>query len=884
MTEKNLVSAHADTAQSVMRNLGVDVGTGLSASDVGRRLTRYGRNELSFKEGRSILRILTAQFSSIVVWLLAAAAAVALLTGSPEEAIAIVVVLLLNALIGFTIEWQASRALEALRRASRTIARVKRDGRDEIIDAAELVIGDIIRLEPGDRVPADARLVESVSLRVNESALTGESTEIDKSILAVDAETPLAERKPMVFLATSVVAGHAAAVVTATGKQTELGHIGELLQSTPEKGTPLERRLAELGRRLVYVILGICAVVLIFGLLRGDDPWLMAKVSISLAVAAVPEGLPAVTTLILALGVLRMAKSSALVRRLPAVETLGSTTVICTDKTGTLTENRMTVRDVFLSDGTRIRDLDDDEIRNGRAESNALTRLLRVAILCNDAKLRGEDGESLGDPTETSLIRMAVAMGRDVRRERASYEKVSEIPFDAESKKMTVLVRAGDTHIATMKGGPSVILDACESYLSENGTLCGLSREQRNVFYAINNEMAGEGLRVLGFADKALPAPTDNLERGYTFLGFVGMADPPRKEVPAAIQTAKQAGIRIIMLTGDQTLTAEAIARELKLTDSNGIYSLHSRDLKEVGEVRLAELAKSAHVFARVTPEDKLRIVRALQQAGEVVAVTGDGVNDAPAMKQSDIGVAMGLRGTDVAKESADLVLTDDNFSTIVMAIESGRTIYANIIKFVHLMFSHNLGEILVIFGAMLLSLPLPLLPLQILWINLVTDIFPAFALAVEPSTKVTMLRRPRSPKESFLSGRFMFLIAWQGALLAAVVLAAYVWALQSYGPGSHARTVALLALVGAQLGHLFNCRSRTRSTFERFFSNPVIFVSTAIVIALQVFAIYNPFLSRVLDFEIPNRVDWIVVAVTVVLPVMFVEVTKAIARRKLRR
>ena len=880
MTEVNNTPVHSESPQSVLTRLRSDLD-GLSPEEADRRLRENGTNTLELRVDRSSWQIFVAQFSSVVVWLLAAAALVAVLTEEPIEAAAITVVLVLNAAIGFFIEWQAGRALQALRRTTPTTARVRRNGHEELIDASELVIGDIIVLTSGDRVPADGRLVESGAVRSDESSLTGESAPVEKSISPVDVTTSLAERSSMVFLGTKILSGRALAVVTATGAQTELGRVGQLLQQTGETQTPLERRLYQLGRRLVYVVLGVSLVVLLAGFIRGADPWLMAKVSISLAVAAVPEGLPAVTTLILALGVLRMAKASAIVRRLAAVETLGSTTVICTDKTGTLTENRMTVRVISLSSDRTIR-IDDDR-RSGSNEGlvdPVAKRLLHVAVICNEAAIGKETGEAIGDPTETALLTAARHLGVNVAEERGKSKKLAEIPFDAVTKRMRTVVDLGDSHfVAMMKGAPSVVLEGCETYLDTSGSLRQMTPAKRRRFRAANDEMAKLGLRVLAFADRSDHTPSIEVDGGYTFLGFAGMTDPPRPEVPAAIRQAREAGIRIVMLTGDQVLTAEAIARELDITQDD-VFSLHSSDLTDMDDEQLAAAARRAHVFARVTPEDKLRIVRALQQAGDVVAVTGDGVNDAPALKQADIGVAMGMRGTDVAKESADIVLTDDNFSTIVRAVEGGRTIYANIIKFVHLMFSHNLGEILVIFVAILLYLPIPLLPLQILWVNLVTDVFPAFALAVEPSTKQTMSRRPRSPEESFLSARFMLLIAWQGALLAGITLAAYVWALNLYGEGRHARTVALLSLVGVQIGHLFNCRSRTRSVFSGFFSNPFIFVSTGIVIALQLLAIFNTSLARLLDLEPPTGRDWIVVVLSIIAPIFVVEIMKAIGRR----
>ncbi len=873
-------SFHSEATDSVLLQLGVDSLCGLTTEEAEKRLAAYGLNALESPLTRPAWLLFAAQFSSVVIWLLAAAALVSAVTGSPLEAIAIVIVLVLNAVIGFALEWRSGRALESLRRTSRSIARVRRDGREHTIDAANLVRGDIVLLTAGDHVPADSRLIEAVNLRADESTLTGESVPVEKSAAAVTESTPLAERTSMVFLGTNVVAGHAVAVVTGTGKDTELGRVGVLLELTTRQPTPLEKRLGDLGKRLVYLVLGISLVVLVAGFIRGDDPWLVAKVSISLAVAAVPEGLPAVTTLILALGVLRMAKASAIVRNLAAVETLGSTTVICTDKTGTLTENRMTVRQIFLSDGRSIELPFESKIDR---TDPVLERLIRVAVLCNEATFDPIENESFGDPTETALLAMADKLGVDVLEARKINQKISDVPFEAATKRMIAVFAAGNGELrSTMKGAPSVVLQACERYWAGAAkTDAKLDTRSRDRFYRVNEGLAETGLRVLAFAEKTNDrgAIGDETEGGYTFLGFVGMTDPPRPEVPAAIRGANAAGIRVVMLTGDQLLTARTIARELNLSGDHDISALHSRDLIDVDSERLAQFARQAHVFARVTPEDKLRIVRALQQAGEVVAVTGDGVNDAPALKQADIGIAMGLRGTEVAKESADIVLTDDNFSTIVHAVERGRTIYANIIKFVHLMFSHNLGEILVIFVAIISGLPLPLLPLQILWINLVTDIFPAFALAVEPTTRETMLLRPRSPAEPLLSRRLMYLIAWQGALLAAITLAAYVWALNSYGEGMHARTVALLTLVGVQLGHLLNCRSQTQSAFSGFFSNPFIFISMAIVVGLQLLAIFNPFLANLLGLEMPNVRDWLVIGLAAVSTLGVVEISKAIAR-----
>ncbi|MEO8041982.1 MAG: HAD-IC family P-type ATPase, partial [Acidobacteriota bacterium] len=605
-------SAHSESADSVLLWLAVDPRFGLTEEQAEIRLGALGPNALETQISRSAWRAFAAQFSSIVIWLLAAAALVSALTGSPLEAIAIVIVLILNAVIGFAIEWQSGRALETLRRASRSTARVRRNGREHTIDAANLVRGDIFLLTAGDHVPADSRLIDSVNLRTDESTLTGESVPVEKSAAAVEKSTPLAERTSMVFLGTNVVAGHALAVVTGTGKDTEIGRVGQLLEGTSRQQTPLETRLGDLGKRLVYLVLGICLVVLAAGFIRGDDPWLVTKISISLAVAAVPEGLPAVTTLILALGVLRMAKASAIVRHLAAVETLGSTTVICTDKTGTLTENQMKVRQVFIPNG-RLIELPVDE-KNDRDDA-VVERLLRVAVLCNQATFHPIEKESFGDPTETALLVMAHEFGVDVAEERARNQKISDVPFEAVTKRMIAVFDAGNAeHRALMKGAPSVVLDACQNYSTgATRTDESLDTESRNRFYQINETMAGIGLRVLAFADKTYESSsTGETGTGYTFLGFVGMSDPPRREVPAAIRGAKDAGIRVVMLTGDQLLTAQAIARELHLSEDNDVFALHSRDLIDADSEQLAEFASRAHVFARVTPEDKLRIVRAL--------------------------------------------------------------------------------------------------------------------------------------------------------------------------------------------------------------------------------------------------------------------------------
>lgn len=884
---QNKQAPHALEATAVTKSFEVDPTAGLSSVEVVQRRTRFGDNALETAHSRAAWRILLDQFKSLVVGLLAAAAVVAWLSGDVTEALAILVVLGLNALIGFVTEWQAGRALNALRQSSHATTRVRRDQREAMIDSAELVPGDVVILNAGDRVPADLRLLEAASLRAEESALTGESVPVEKAVTAVAADAVLAERHSMLYLGTMIASGRALSMVTAIGAQTEMGKIGHLVASVPDEPTPLERRLDEMGRHLVMLVLAIAAIVMVTGWLRGEPLWVMIEVGISLAVAAVPEGLPTVTTLILALGVLRMAGKRAIVRRLSAVETLGSTTVICSDKTGTLTENRMTVREYQLANGSAIK-IEDKLSAN---ENELLNRTVRAGVLCNEAAFNPDAVEkerATGDPTEIALLVAAHELKVDVVGMRSDYPKLAERPFDAESKRMTTIHRISDgTRLALLKGAPGVVFDACADYVESENQLKPLDSEARARFLTTNEQMANHALRVLALAEKriAQDSPDDAAEAestsGYTLLGLVGMIDPPRAEVAEAIQQAHTAGIRTVMLTGDQPNTARAIALELKLSEDAEPLVLHARELADANHEQLAEMVRTVTVFARVSPEDKLNIVEALQKAGEIVAVTGDGVNDSPALKRADIGIAMGERGAESAKEAADVVLADDNFATIVGAVAGGRAIYANITKFVNFMFSSNLGEVVVIFMAIAVGWPLPLLPLQILWVNLVTDVFPALALAVEPPAEDVMKQHPRSSHEALLSRSFLILIGWQGAMLGALGLAAYLWALNSYGSGPHARTIAMLALVGVQLGHLFNCRSRTRSALAGLFTNGFIWGAAAIVIVLQLLAVWWPPLSRVLQTVAPNPMDWGIIGLTMLVPVVIVEITKLITRRK---
>jgi Ca2+-transporting ATPase len=831
------------------------------------------------------------------VALLIAATVVAFALGENIEAIAILVVIVLNAAIGFFTEWKAEQALTALQQQAVPVAHVVRDGDEREIAAAELVPGDIVLLPAGSRVPADGRLIESARLQVQEAALTGESHAVTKQVESVpDENAALAERKNMVYLGTAVTDGRGRFLVTATGANTEVGRIGTLIEEAGNRDTPLERKLAQLGNALIGIVLVLCAVIVAAGWLRGLSFLYMLRVGISLAIAAVPEGLPAVTTMTLALGMQRMARMRALIRRLPAVETLGSTTVICTDKTGTLTRNEMTVQALQL--GERRVDVTgtgyattgefrvDDQPVDPKVDEH-LALALRIGALCSDARIeQGDDGETIiGDPTEGALVVAAAKAGMHEEDLERDYPRIDEVPFSSETKRMATVHRTpGGPTVAYVKGAPSTIAEASSQQLTADGVR-PLSDEARQQIMARNEELAGRALRILGLAYKEVPEnhAEEDLTKDLIFVGLVGMIDPLRDEVKDAIETCRQAGIRTVMMTGDQAATAAEIGRQLGLDrDPRGreLRAAHGRELAGLDEEGWKKVAAEAGVFARVSPEHKLRIVEALQADGEVVAMTGDGVNDAPALKKADIGVAMGIKGTDVAKEAADMVITDDNFTSIVGAVEQGRIIYANILRFVHYLFSCNLAEILVVFIALMLGWPLPLTALQILWLNMITDVLPALALALEPSAPDMMKRPPRDPDEPVMTPQFVGLISWQGLLLTGVVLLAFWLGMRWYGTENaglrHAITLSFMTLALAQVFHAFNARSRTRSALTaRLFTNAWLWAAVVACVLLQLAAVYVPFLQVVLQTTPLSVADWSLVLALSLVPVVVVELTK---------
>lgn len=879
-----------------------DFAKGLTQAEAAGRLVKFGPNALAQAQQRSTMSIFLAQFQSLIVALLVGATAIAFAMREILEAVAILVVIALNAGIGFFTEWKSARALSALQKQSVRVAHVIRDGAENEVPAAELVPGDLIVLAAGARVPADGRIVECVRLQIEEAALTGESNAVTKTADPLpDEDAALGDRLNMAFLGTTITDGRGRLLVTDTGVQTEVGKIGVLIDDATTRDTPLEQKLAQLGRLLIVIVLALCAVIVVAGWLRGvTDFWHMLEIGVALAIAAVPEGLPAVATMTLALGMQRMARMSALVRRLPAVETLGSTTVICTDKTGTLTKNEMTAC-VFMLDERRIevtgtgyapigKFQDGDKPVDPRADEH-LALALRIGMVCNDAKVERTDGDDtvLGDPTEAALIVAAEKAGMNPAALASDFPRLSEVPFDSTSKRMVTVHRGsqGPT-LAFVKGAPGTMIASSSSQFRAAG-VTPLTDVDRQHWKATNEELADAALRVLGLAYRELPEgyTEADFDRELTFVGFVGMSDPLRDEAKAAIATCREAGIRTVMITGDQQKTAAEIARQLGIDrnlEGSRLVTVHGRELTELDAEGWKRIVADAAVFARVSPEHKLRIVEALQQQGHIVAMTGDGVNDAPAMKQADIGIAMGIKGTEVAKENADMVITDDNFTSIVGAVEQGRIIYGNILKFLHYLLSCNISEILTVFIALMIGWPLPLVALQILWLNLVTDIFPAFALALEPSAPDAMKRPPRAPRESLLTPRFVGLIVWQGALLTGVTLFAFGVGMHWHGTEGEglrqATTMAFMTLAVAQVFHAFNARSQKRSAFtDRLFTNGWLWTAVAACLILQAAAVYVPLLQKVLHTVPPTLLDWGVIAACSLMPVAVVEFVKVIQR-----
>ncbi|BDG60671.1 cation-translocating P-type ATPase [Caldinitratiruptor microaerophilus] len=888
---------HAMETAEVLAVLGVRDGEGLDSGEARRRLGVAGPNVLRERPPDPWWHLLLAQFQDFMVLVLLVAAGVSWAMGERADAYTIIAIVVLNALLGFAQEYRAEEALAALRQLAAPVARVRRDGRVQPVPAAEVVPGDVLVLEAGDRVPADARLLRAHALAVTEAALTGESVPVAKDARwRGPAETPLGDRRNMVYMGTVVTRGRGDAVVVATGMETEVGRIAGLIQEAEEGPTPLQRRLAQLGRWLVAVSVALCSVVVLAGALRGEPFARMFLTGVSLAVAAIPEGLPAIVTVALAVGVQRMIRRRAIVRRLQAVETLGCATAILSDKTGTLTRNEMMVRAVWA--GGRLYEVTGDGYRpegeflleGRRADPEghpALLRTLAGGALCTNAVLlppraggRGRPGRDgrrgwsiQGDPTEGALLVAAAKAGRDPARLRAAWETLAEAPFTPERRRMSVVVRdrAGGDLSLYLKGAPDTVLARCTRILGADGRERPLAESDRRVVAATADRLAAQALRVLAVALRQVPPQlarqpdalgeaADALEEDLTFAGLVGMIDPPRPEVRRAVAAASRAGIRTVMITGDHPATARAVACELGIARA-GDPVLTGSDLDRLTDRELEEAAGRVRVFARVSPAHKLRIVRAFRARGEVVAMTGDGVNDAPAVKEADIGIAMGLSGTDVTREASQLVLADDNYATIVAAVEEGRGIYDNIRKFIRYLLSCNTGEVLTMFLAAVSRLPLPLLPIQILWVNLVTDGLPALALGVDPPDPDVMRRPPRPPDEGVFARGLGRRILTRGLVIGLSTLGLFVWGLRT-GDVTRARTLAFTGLVLAQLVHVFDCRSETRSIWEvGWYSNPWLVAAVASSLLLLLASVYWPPLAVVMETAPLALRDWAVVA-----------------------
>ncbi len=841
---------HCRTVEEVALELATSLPGGLARAEAAARLARVGPNLLVEGRRRGPGRILLDQFADLMVLVLIGAAVVAGLVGEPQDTIAIVAIVVLNAALGFVQEYRAERAVAALKAMAAPRARVRREGSIAVVPGADLVPGDLVLLDAGNVVPADLRLIEVADLRIGEAALTGESLPVEKTVATLpDAGLPLGDRRNLAYKGTMVAHGRAVGIVVGTGMRTELGRITALLHEEEELKTPLQRRLARFARILAVAVLALCAVIFAVGLFRGEEPVLMFLTALSLAVAAIPEALPAVVTVSLALGARRMMARHTLVRRLAAVETLGSVTVICSDKTGTLTENRMQVgavrgADVGAGNGGATGN------GAGAAPSGRAAELLGLAMgLSHDAE-RGADGSLHGDPTEIALLHAAEAAGLVRADLLAHWPRVAELPFSSERGRMTTLHRHGTENLAFTKGAPERVLPLCTGRLSGDRVLPADDAPVARTVEA----MAAEGLRVLAVATRhldRLPAELtpEAVESGLTLIALVGLRDPPRPEAAEAIRLCGSAGITVVMITGDHPATARAIARELGILRDDEGRVLTGPELARMSLEELAAAVKEVRVYARAAPEQKIGIVRALQARGEFVAMTGDGVNDAPALRRADIGVAMGQAGTDVAREAAHMVLLDDNFATIVAAVREGRRIFDNIRKFIRYVLACNSAEIWALFLAPFLGLPVPLLPIHILWINLATDGLPGVALAVEPEERGVMGRPPRPPSESVLAHGLWQHVVWVGLLMSGVTLLTQAWAYRTGFAHWQSMTFTVLAL--SQLGHVLAIRLERRSVLGRdFFANLPLLGAVLLTVGLQLATLYVPALNPIFKTE----------------------------------
>lgn len=878
---------HTLTVEETLARLETQA-SGLTPTETARRQAEYGPNELQAAHRISPWTILFEQFKNVLIVILLVATVLSTFLGHGVEAIAIAVIVLFAVLLGFVQEYRAERAIEALRQMAAPTATALRDGEEVEIPARDLVPGDVILLRAGDKIPADVRLIESVNLQIEESALTGESVPVEKHAAPLaNGELALGDRKNMAYAGTAATYGRGRAVVVATGMNTEFGKIAQMLQTIDTGKTPLQENLDKVGQTLARAAFVVVTIIVVLGLFRGQPFIEMLIFGIALAVAVVPEALPAVVTISLAIGVQRMVKRNALMRRLPAVETLGSTSVICSDKTGTLTKDEMTARKIFVAgqifevSGAGYEPHGVFAHAGSTVEpSSALELLLQAGILASDAHIVHSESDGRwhvkGDPTEGALVVAAAKAGLHKADLDAQYPRVNEIPFTSETKRMTTLHTGTKNTVAYSKGAPEIILDSCARHLTADGQTA-LDAASREVILEAARQMASGALRVLAVASKS-DATLENAEHEMTFLGLMGMIDPPRPEARSAIQTCEQAGIKVVMITGDHPLTAQAVARELGLLKTGRIIT--GAELEAMSEAELEREVENIEVYARVSPAHKLRVVTALQKNGHIVAMTGDGVNDAPALKKADIGIAMGITGTDVTKEAAAMTLTDDNFASIVAAVEEGRGVFGNIKKYLMYLLSSNIGEIGLMAGATLLGLPLPLTAVQILYVNLATDGLPALALAIDPPEPDLMRRKPRNPRTGIFTRPVVTLMVVGGLWSAAVNLGLFAWALNSGRSVEEAMTMTFVSLVLIQFFKAYNFRSDHHSVLNKPFANKWLNFAVLWEVLLLILIIYLPFLHDAFGTFYLPWVDWAIVIGLALTISPVLEIAKWMERR----
>lgn len=867
------------SAVETEERLDVNPVVGLDSKAVEERIKTYGKNKMDEGKRRSFATMFFSQFKDFLILVLLVAAIISGVLGETTDAILIIIIVIINALIGAIQENKAESSMEALKNLTIPEAKVLRNGQREIIKSEDLVPGDVVFLDAGDFVPADGRLIDEASLKITESALTGESLPVKKSVMDIeDPETALGDRKNSVYMSSMVNYGRGKYIVTGTGMKSEIGKIAGMIQGTKNTKTPLQKKLEELGKILAIGAIFACLAVFGIGLLRGGDPLLLFMTAVSLAVAAIPEGLPAVVTVVLAIGVQKLVSKHAIIRKLPAVETLGCASVICSDKTGTLTQNKMTIKKIFAGEKT----MDVSEL-----DENALTpaekMIMQVGLLCNDSSIvKGKDGiQEIGDPTEVAMVAFAQNFKFEKEPEERNYPRVGELPFDSERKLMTTVHKMGNAYYSLTKGAPDVILGR-SSYVFKDQGIVPMDEETKIRIDSHNDALSDDAYRVIAYGykkyDEMPEVSMEELEQEIIFCGLTGMIDPPREEVKESIKTCKKAGIKTVMITGDHKNTAVAIAKQLHIFEEDSL-ALTGVELARLSDKELDNKIEKIAVYARVAPEHKVRIVDAWQKKGQVVAMTGDGVNDAPALKKADIGCAMGITGTDVSKEAAEMILTDDNFSTIVSAVEEGRGIYANIRKAVHFLLSCNIAEILILFFATLVGWAQPLLPIHILWINLITDSLPALALGVEKGDPDIMNNKPRSPKESIFARGLGGRIVFQGIVLAAISLIVFRMDLLNYNV-EVARTMCFAVLGFSQLAHAINVRSESKSIFgPTLFTNRYLWGALGISLILQLTVLFVPALQSIFDVVALNGTQWAIVIIGSLAPVIVVEFTKFLGR-----